>query len=71
MAHLLIQTNPFILMMDPQTVLAQVEHSERLERLQRRICHPLDKPRWGAIGTIGADLAEHDRAIDAEPDDDE
>ena len=29
--------NPFALMLDPQAVLAQIEHSERLERLSRRI----------------------------------
>jgi hypothetical protein len=69
MARLLTQSNPFILMMDPQTVLAQVEHSERLERLQRRICRPLDKPQWSATKFCGADLAAHDRAIDAELDD--
>lgn len=39
--------NPFALMLDPQAVLAQIECSERLERLQRRICRPLDKPLLG------------------------
>ena len=38
-----LQANPFMLMMDPQTVLAAVERSERLARLQRRVCRPLDK----------------------------
>ena len=36
--------NPFQLMMDPQSVIDAMLGSERLERLQRRICHPLDKP---------------------------
>jgi hypothetical protein len=36
--------NPFALMMDPQAVLDAVERSERLGRLERRICRPLDKP---------------------------
>ncbi len=36
--------NPFALMIDPQAILAQIERSERLERLQRRVCRPLDKP---------------------------
>ena len=36
--------NPFALMIDPQAVLAQIECSERLERLQRRVCRPLDRP---------------------------
>ena len=44
--------NPFALMLDPQAVFAQIEHSERLGRLQRRICRPLDKP---LIGTLDGD----------------
>lgn len=43
-------SNPFALMIDPQAVLAQIENSERLERLQRRVCRPLDKPLLGAVG---------------------
>lgn len=45
--------NPFALMIDPQAVLAQIENSERLERLQRRVCRPLDKPLLGALGEDG------------------
>jgi hypothetical protein len=37
--------NPFVLMIDPQTVFAAIERSERLARLQSTICRPLDKPR--------------------------
>lgn len=40
--------NPFALMLDPQAIFAQIERSERLERLQRRVCRPLDKPLLGA-----------------------
>lgn len=43
-------SNPFALMIDPQAVLAQIENSERLERLQRRVCRPLDKPLLGVVG---------------------
>lgn len=46
--------NPFALMIDPQAVLAQIENSERLERLQRRVCRPLDKPLLGVV-TDGSD----------------
>ena len=42
--------NPFALMLDPQAVLAQIESSGRLERLQRRGCRPLDKPLLGGVG---------------------
>ena len=40
-----IQTaaNPFALMMNPEAVFAVIERSERLARLQSRICHPLDE----------------------------
>lgn len=39
--------NPFALMLDPQAVLVQIERSERLEGLQRRVCRPLDKALLG------------------------
>lgn len=50
-------TNPFALLLDPQAVLAQIEHSERLERLQRRVCRPLDRPMLGALADDGEDPA--------------
>jgi len=37
-------SNPFALMMNPDAVLAAMAGSDRLHRLQRRICKPLDKP---------------------------
>lgn len=39
-----LASNPFALMMHPDAVLHAMEHSDRLGRLQRRICRPLDKP---------------------------
>lgn len=36
--------NPFMMMLNPEVVLAAVERSEKLGRLNRRMCHPLDKP---------------------------
>ena len=50
--------NPFALMLDPQAVFAQIERSERLERLQRRVCRPLDKPLLGSAGDDAADAAD-------------
>jgi hypothetical protein len=57
--------NPFALMIDPQAVLAQIECSERLERLQRRVCRPLDRPLLGGAadaadeaGDGGSDAAD-------------
>lgn len=51
-------TNPFALMLDPQGVFAQIEHSERLERLSRRVCRPLDKPVLGQSADGEADAAD-------------
>jgi hypothetical protein len=56
--------NPFAMMLDPQAVIASVAHSDRLSRLQRRICRPLDKPMLGRAAGGSADLAEFDSAID-------
>ena len=39
-----IASNPFALMMDPESVFAALARSDRLERLKSRICRPLDKP---------------------------
>ncbi|HQC97467.1 MAG TPA: hypothetical protein PK306_17330 [Aquabacterium sp.] len=54
--------NPFALMIDPQAVLAQIENSERLERLQRRVCRPLDKPLLGVVGEDGEESNDSQRA---------
>jgi hypothetical protein len=36
--------NPFMLMIEPEVVLAAVEKSERLGQLNRHLCRPLDRP---------------------------
>ena len=44
--------NPFMMMLRPEVVLAAVERSEKLGRLNRRLCHPLDRPvQPGAAAT--------------------
>ena len=63
-----ILANPFSLMMNPAEVFQALERSDRLDRLQRRVCHPLDKP---LIARKGADMNEYDSAIDAEAESDE
>ncbi len=45
--------NPFMLMLDPEVVLAAVQRSEKLEQLSRRICHPLDRPVPPAANSQG------------------
>jgi hypothetical protein len=52
-------------MMDPQAVLEAMERSERLNRLQSRVCRPLDKP---LIPLIASEEQAFDQAVDASPD---
>ena len=59
--------NPFALMLDPQAVIAQIERSERLEGLHRRVCRPLDKPLLGGNideASDGADVSASAGSID-------
>jgi hypothetical protein len=57
-----LYANPFALMMDPQAVLEAMERSERLNRLQSRVCRPLDKP---LIPMVGAEGQAFDTEVDA------
>lgn len=58
-----IQTepNPFALMLDPEAVFAAMARSDRLTRLQSRVCRPLDKP---VVARTEPDLAAFDDAVD-------
>jgi len=58
--------DPFALMMNPQAVIQVMERSDRLSRLQRRVCRPLDKP---LIPTASGDVARYDEEVEAFPDD--
>lgn len=60
-----LYANPFALMMDPQAVLEAMERSERLNRLQSRVCRPLDKP---LIPHVAGDRQDFDQAVDASAD---
>ena len=42
--------NPFALLLNPAAVVAEMERSERLNRLSSRICRPLDKPHPATAG---------------------
>ena len=42
--------NPFMLMLNPEVVIAAMEASERLKQLNRHECRPLDR-----VGTTRAD----------------
>lgn len=41
------ERNPFMLLVQPEAVLAAIEKSERLESLNRHLCRPLDRPAPG------------------------
>jgi hypothetical protein len=56
-----IASNPFALMMNPDAVLRAMESSDRLQRLQRRVCRPLDKP---LIPRVGREVADFDQEVD-------
>lgn len=43
MSPLPSESNPFMLMLHPEAVLAAVEKSERLGALNRQMCRPLDR----------------------------
>ena len=59
-----IASNPFMLMTNPEVILQAMEGSERLSRLQRRICRPLDKP---LMPNSGDAMSAYDREVDAAP----
>jgi hypothetical protein len=63
-----ILANPFSLMMNPAEIFEALERSRPLDRLQRRVCRPLDKP---LIARKGLDMNDYDSAIDAEAESDE
>lgn len=50
MAHQGPEHNPFMLLVHPEAVFAAVEKSERLGRLNRHLCRPLDRPVGGQPG---------------------
>ena len=61
MDNLPLIANPFALMMHPEDVVQAMERSDRLGRLQRRICKPLDKP---VIPRAPNEVAAYDHAVE-------
>jgi hypothetical protein len=66
MDNLPLIANPFALMMHPEDVVQAMERSDRLGRLQRRICKPLDKP---VIPRAPEEVTAYDHAVDDSGDD--
>ena len=65
MSQVLVEPNPFALMMDPAAVFAAIECSERLARLHSRVCRPLDKPVGVPAAAPSDAAAAFDREVDA------
>jgi hypothetical protein len=68
MHHADIRPNPFTMMTDPQAIVQALEGSERLKRLQRRVCRPLDRP---LIPKVNAAALAYDQEVDLAADEDE
>jgi len=58
-------SDPFALMMNPDAVFQAMERSDRLGRLQRRICRPLDKP---LIPKVPDEVESFDHEVDVSQD---
>ncbi len=56
--------NPFALLLNPENVVKAVEASERLSRLQSRVCRPLDRPLIPTAAVPNDSVAAFDAAID-------
>jgi hypothetical protein len=56
-----LASNPFAFLMNPEDVLRAMESSDRLGRLQRRICKPLDKP---VIARAADEVTHFDHEVD-------
>jgi hypothetical protein len=68
MAQLSAVNNPFILLLNPEVVLAAIEKSEHLSQLNRHLCRPLDRqtPASSASNDEVDDAAGTDSVEDAE-----
>lgn len=62
-----IESNPFALMMNPEAVFAALASSDRLARLQSRICRPLDKPLLSQADSEDAEGGEEATGAGIEP----
>jgi hypothetical protein len=65
MDELPLVANPFALMMHPEDVVQAMHRSDRLSRLQRRICKPLDKP---VIPRTPDEVLTYDQSVDVSDD---
>ena len=64
MSHQAHERNPFMLMTNPEVVLAAMEKSERLGQLNRHLCRPLDRPAPAAAGDASEQVEDELEAVD-------
>lgn len=60
---------PFAMLLDQERVIREMGDCDRLNRFQRRIYRPLDKPLIAKNAKAVADAADFDRLIDEAADD--
>ena len=60
---------PFAMLLDPERVVREMTDCERLNRFQRRIYRPLDKPLIAKSAKYIADAEDFDRLVDDAADD--
>jgi hypothetical protein len=60
-------SNPFELMMNPESIFEAIARSDRLGRLKSRICRPLDKPliAHADADEVGQARVPHDGCVQA------
>lgn len=61
---------PFAMLLDPERVVREMTDCDRLNRFQRRIYRPLDKPLIAKNSQFMADAEDFDRLVDEAADDD-
>ncbi len=66
MNTLATEINPFMMMMNPESVLHTMEHSQQLRNLHSRQLRPLDKPLIPYASEAWMSRAAYDAMIDAE-----
>ena len=57
MSHETPVGNPFMLMLNPEVILAAMENSPRLNQLNRHLCRPLDRQMPAIPATSGPDAS--------------
>lgn len=68
MANESLTRNPFMLMTNPEVVLAAIERSERLGQLNRQLCRPLDRPIANAQKSASCGATDGHDASDRDDD---